>query len=163
MAPQSALLFIVGYGHAMVNLTDAGGEPMKSAGWHLRQELIGETDVFAIFPHGPVITNMGRVDGRLALGLFETAFAEMGNKPMAFPLDHGPFGEQLFDADPERLTTDPFSKGYQAFLYLGPLDDEVFSPLIPEFYTDEFVKELDRRTRMMDGKGLIEVRHAGSA
>jgi hypothetical protein len=88
--------------------------------------------------------------------LFETAFAEMGNKPMAFPLDRGPFGQQPFDADPERLTTDPYSKGYQAFLYLGPLEDEVFSPLIPGFYTDEFVRELDRRCRMMDGRGLEE-------
>ena len=68
----------------------------------------------------------------------------------------GPFGEQLLDADPERLTTDPYRKGYHAFLYLGHLEDEVFSPLIPGFYTDEFVQELDRRFRIMEGKGLIE-------
>ena len=95
---------------------------------------------------------MGQVSGRLALGLFDTAFAAMGNKPLAFPLDHGPFGNQLFDADPERLTTDPYSKGYQAYLYLGPLEDELFSPLIPGFYTDEFVQELDRRARTDGGQ-----------
>ena len=127
---------------------------MKSAGWHLREKL-GEAEVFAVFPHGPVMTNNGQVSGRIALGLFETAFAALGNKPMAFPLDRGPFGEQIFDADPERLTADPYGKGYQAYLYLGTLEDEVFSPLIPGFYTDEFVQELDRRARL-DGKGLLE-------
>jgi hypothetical protein len=147
-------LLIVGYAHAMLNLTQAGGEPMKSAGWHLREKL-GEADVYAVFPHGPVMTNVGQVSGRIALGLFETAFAALGNKPMAFPLDRGPFGEQVFDADPERMTSDPYRKGYQAYLYLGSLEDEVFSPLIPGFYTDEFVRELDRRARL-DGRGLVE-------
>ena len=128
---------------------------MRSAGLHLCQRL-GDDEVFAVFPHGPRTTNEGEVSGRLALGLFETAFAALGNRPMAFPLDHGPFGEQPFDADPDRLTTDPYSRGYQAYLYLGPLEDEVFSPLIPGFYTDEFVRELDRRVRLMGGKGLVE-------
>lgn len=152
--PRHAL-FIVGYMHAMVNLTYPGGEPMKSAGWHLSQQL-GETNVFAVFPHSPVIANMGGVNGRISLGLFETAFAALTNRPMAFPLDHGPFGEQIFDASIDDLTTDPFRNGYQAYLYLGPLEDEVFSPLIPGFYTDEFVQELDRRHRLMFGKGLVE-------
>jgi hypothetical protein len=151
---KRSVLFIVGYGHAMVNLTKPGGEPMQSAGWHLREKL-GEPNVFAVFPHGPAITNNGRVSGRLGLGLFETAFAALGNKPMAFPLDHGPFGEQLFDADPERLTLDPYRRGYHAYLYLGPLENERFSPLIPGFYTDEFAKELDRRARLMDGRSLV--------
>ena len=148
-------LFIVGYGHAMRNLTSPDGAPMRSAGWHLR-EALGEAGVFAVFPHGPVLTNNGEVSGRLALGLFETAFAALGSKPVAFPLDRGPFGEQVFDADPQRLTGDPYSKGYQAYLYLGPLEDEIFSPLIPGFYSDEFVHELDRRARLMEGKGLVE-------
>ena len=146
--------FSSGYGHAMVNLTWPGGEPMKSAGWHLREKL-GPKNVFAMFPQSPVITNSGQVHGRIALGLFDTAFAALGNKPMAFPLDHGPFGQQLFDADPERLTNDPFSKGYQGYLYLGPVEDEILSPLIPGFYTDEFVREVDRRWRL-HGKGLVE-------
>jgi hypothetical protein len=42
--PRHAL-FIVGYLHAMVNLT-AGSEPFKSAGWRLRDTL-GQTNVFA--------------------------------------------------------------------------------------------------------------------
>jgi hypothetical protein len=148
-------LFIVGYMHAMVNLSRPGGDPMKSAGWHLREKL-GEAHVFAIFPHSPVMANTGGVNGRLALGLFETAFAALNNKPIAFPLDHGPFGEQVFDASLDELTSDSYRNGFQGYLYLGPLEDEVFSPLIPGFYTDEFVQELQRRSRVMFGKGVVE-------
>jgi hypothetical protein len=154
-ADKRHALFIVGYAHAMMNLTQPGGAPMKSAGWHLRERL-GEANVFAVFPHGPVITDRGQVSGRLALGLFDTAFAALGNKPMAFPLDRGPFGQMIFDADPDRLTSDPYGKGYHAYLYLGPVEGEILSPLIPGFYTDEFVRELDRRSRVMWGRGLVE-------
>jgi hypothetical protein len=148
-------LFIVGYEHAWVNLT-AGGVPMKSAGWRLREKL-GDTNVFAVFPHSPVIANMGgNQPSRIALGLFETAFSALANRPMSFPLDHGPFGEQVFDASTDILTADPFRNGYQAYLYLGPFDDESFSPLIPGFVTDDFARELDRRYRLMNGKSLVE-------
>jgi hypothetical protein len=75
---------------------------------------------------------------------------------MAFPLDRGPFGEQIFDASLDVPTTDSFSKGYQAYLYLGPLENEVFSPLIPGFFSDDFVQEAERRCRIMSGKGLVE-------
>lgn len=148
-------LFIVGYMHAMVNFTSAGGEAVKSAGWHLR-EMMGESNVFAVFPHSPVMSNMGDVKGRIGLGLFESAFAALTNRPMAFPLDHGPFGGEIFDASLDFQTADPFRNGYHAYLYLGPLEDESFSPLIPGFYTDDFVQELDRRQRIMNGKGLVE-------
>jgi len=144
-------LFIVGYMHAMVNLFRPDGEPMKSAGWHLRAKL-GAESVFAVFPHTVVMSNDGEVNGRIALGLFETAFATLNNKPVAFPLDHGPFGEQVFDASLDDLTSDSYRNGFHAYLYLGPVEDEVFSPLIHGFYTDEFVKELERRSRVMLGR-----------
>lgn len=152
--PRHAL-FIVGYLHAPAALTVAGGEAFKSAGWHLREKL-GDSSVFTFFPHSPVISNSGELRGRIALGLFEAAFAALGNKPMAFPLDRGPFGEQVFDASPDLPTADPFRQGYDAYLYLGPLEEESFSPLIPGFYTDEFAAELDRRSRLTFGKGLVD-------
>jgi hypothetical protein len=151
-------LFIVGFMHALKNLSHAGGEPIKSAGWHLR-EAFGDTNVFAVFPHCPVMANMGGVRGRLALGLFETAFATMTNRPMAFPLGHGPFGQLPFDASLDLITTNSYSAGFDAYLYLGPLEDEIFSPLIPGFYTDEFVQELDRRHRIENGSGLVDAYH----
>lgn len=150
--PRHAL-FIVGYMHAMKNLRHPGGEPRASAGWHLCQAF-GGTNLFAVFPHSPVMANRGGVDGRLALGLFETAFAALTNRPIAFPLGHGPFGELLFDASLDFPTMDSYRAGYDAFLYLGPLEDEIVSPLIPGFYTDDFAREVDRRCRLMNGRGL---------
>lgn len=149
-------LFIVGWMHTLKNMTYPGGKPIRAAGWHLQQKL-GASNVFAVFPHCPVMSNRGEVKGRLALGLFETAFAALTNRPIAFPLDHGPFGEQLFDASLDFVTTDPFRAGFDAYLYLGPLENEIMSPLIPGFYTDEYAKEMDRRFRLMNGRGLAEI------
>jgi hypothetical protein len=147
--------FIVGCGHTMLNFKYFEGSPVTSAGWYLRNDL-GPDKVYAIFQHGCVMTNWGRVDGRLCLGLFESAFARLGNKPMAFTLEDGPFGVQSFDACPDRPVNSTYRDGYNAYLYLGPLETEIFSPLIAGFYSDQFVKELDRRYRVMYGKSLVE-------
>ncbi|MBI5386404.1 MAG: hypothetical protein HZA90_17170 [Verrucomicrobia bacterium] len=161
-ADRRHALFIVGYGHAMVNLALANGQPVKSAGWFLCEKL-GETNVFSVFPHSPVSADLGGVtSGRIALGLFETVFAALTNRPMAFPLDHGPFGEQVFDPSLDKRTTDSFRSGYHAYLYLGRLEDEVFSPPIPGFYTDAYAKEVDRRNRLMFGKGVVDAYALGA-
>lgn len=148
--------FIVGVGHAMLGLTrPAAGGAGESAGSRL-QYALGTGQVYAIFPHQAVGTNAGEVYGRLQRGLFESAFAELQNKPVAFPLHVGPFGEQPFDGLPDHGLSGTYRDGYSAYLYLGPLEDEIFSPLIPGFYTDEFVQEIGRRTRIMDGKAWSE-------
>jgi hypothetical protein len=154
--PRHAL-FIVGYMHAMEHPAFGdSAEPLKPAGWRLSEKL-ARTNVFAVFPHSPVVADQGGVNGRIALGLFESAFAALTNRPMAFPLDHGPFGEQVFDAGMDEPTTEPFRHFFQAYLYLGPVEDETLSPLIPGFYTDEFVRKLDERFRLWQGKGLREI------
>ena len=149
-------LFIVGWMHVLKNLTYPSGDPIESAGRHL-QAALGATNVLAVFPHCPVMANRGGVKGRLALGLFESAFAALTNRPTVFPLDRGPFGELPFDASMDFVTSDPYRAGFDAFLYLGPLEDEIMSPLVPGFYTDEYAQEVDRRLRLMGGKGLSKV------
>jgi hypothetical protein len=102
---------------------------------------------------------MGGVKGYICGGLFDSAFEALERRSVAFPLTSGPFGEQPFDAFSDRPALGSYRDGYSAYLYLGPLGDEVFSPLIDGFYTDEFVKELDRRYQLMFGKGLVEGCH----
>ena len=150
--PRHAL-FIVGWMHATKNLTLPGGDPRDSAGRRL-QSALGESNVLAVFPHCPVMSNRGGVNGRLALGLFDSAFAALTNRPLAFPLDRGPFGELQFDASMDFVTGDPYRAAFDAFLYLGPLEDEIMSPLVPGFYTEAYAREVDRRCRLMSGKGL---------
>lgn len=150
-------LFLVGVGHTALNfnLSFLGDYPLETAGWHLQQKL-GSENVYAIMQHRCVMTNMGRVDGRLCLGLFDSAFAKLDNKPMAFTLETGPFGEQMYDGQPDTPVWSRFKDGFNAYLFLGELETELFSSLIDGFYTDEFVIELERRFRIMNGKGWAE-------
>ena len=147
-------LFIVGVGHTGKDLRFFEGTPLRMAGWHLR-EAMGK-QVYAIFQHCCIMSNMGDVKGRLCEGLFESAFAALDNKPMAFPLNTGPFGKQPYDRAPEEPVAGTYRDGFDAYLYLGPIEYELFSPLIAGFYTDEFVKEIDRRHQLLHGKGLVE-------
>lgn len=48
-----------------------------------------------------------------------------------------------------------FRDGYDAYLYLITLEDEILSPLIEGFYSDEFMPEIDRRWRLMSGGPLF--------
>ncbi len=150
-------LFIVGMLHALLDVTDYGGSPVVTAGSRLREKL-GTNAVFAIHQHRPVrFSGSDRLE-RPALGLFDSAFVALGTRPIAFPLDHGPFGQVLLDhfLDTYVSTTSRYRDAFSAYLYLGPLENEVFSPMIPGFYTDEFVRELDRRHRALFNRGLVK-------
>jgi len=149
-------LFIVGYGHVEILRLAGADSPRPNSGWYLRQGLGAQ--MYSIVQHSPIIANMGKVFGRTCLGLFDDAFAANGNEPVAFSLADSPFGQQRFDIDGDRheASMSLFAEAFDGYVYLGPLEDETFSPLIPGFYTDEFVKELDHRYRLMSGRGLVE-------
>jgi hypothetical protein len=145
--------FIVGMGHAMEEFHLSEGTP-KPVGWYLKQELGDQ--LFTVFQHAPVMTNHGETSGRLALGLIDSAFAQLDDKPIAFTLGEGPFGKLPFDGMPDADVYGTFDNGYDAYLYLIRLEDEILSPLIEGFYCDEFMPEIDRRCRLMnDGKPLF--------
>jgi hypothetical protein len=145
--------FIVGMGHAMENLHIDEQTPSPSAGCHLRKALGDQ--LYTVFQHAPVMTNQGETSGRLALGLIDTAFARLDGRPIAFPLTEGPFGKLPFDGMPDAYVYGTFADGYDAYLYLVPLEKEVFSPLIEGFYTPDFMPEVDRRYQLMTGHSLF--------
>jgi hypothetical protein len=151
-------LFIVGVMHARLGWSHYNGHSWVTSGSRLRTKL-GPQAVYAIHQHRPVRFSYSERTQRPALGLFDTAFAALDCRPIAFPLTHGPFGQLPLDdfQDGWPETTDSYRDAFSAYLYLGPLENETFSPLIPGFYTDEFVRELDRRSRLLKGgKGLVE-------
>ncbi|MFB0552911.1 MAG: hypothetical protein ACETWQ_06295 [Phycisphaerae bacterium] len=146
--------FIVGMRHAMEELHISERTQKPSAGWHLKQ-ILGD-QLFTIFQHAPVMTNKGVTSGRLALGLIDSAFAKLDDRPIAFTLEQGPFGKLPFDGMPDADVYGTFDDGYDAYLYLIRLEDEILSPLIEGFYSDQFMPEIDRRYRLMnDGKSLF--------
>jgi len=146
--------FIVGMMHAMEELYINEKTQRPSAGWHLKQ-VLGD-QLFTVFQHAPVMTNKGVTSGRLALGLIDTAFAKLDDKPIAFTLEGGPFGKLPFDGMPDADVYGTFNDGYDAYLYLIRLEDEILSPLIEGFYCEKFMPEIDRRYRLMNnGKPLF--------
>lgn len=152
---QRHAFFIVGMGHAMAGLYYSDqATPCESSGWHLKQALGDQ--LFTVFQHVPVMTNKGRVSGRLTLGLIDTAFVRLDDHPVAFTLRSGPFGRLAFDGMPDKNAYGDLRDGYDAYLYLVPLESEIFSPLIEGFYSEEFTSEIDRRHRLMRGKPLHE-------
>jgi hypothetical protein len=146
-------LFIVGLLHALLDVNSYTDSPVVTAGSRLREKL-GRDAVFAIHQHRPVRLSGSERLERPALGLFDSAFAALDCRPVAFPLDHGPFGQALLDEflDTWLGTTNRYGDAFSAYLYLGPLETEKFSPLIPGFYTDDYVRELDQRHRARSGK-----------
>lgn len=146
--------FIVGMGHAMKEFCYVDRKtPCESAGWYLKQAL--DDQLFTVFQHAPVKTNEGSVRGRLALGLIDNVFAQSNDRPVAFTLKKGPFGKLPFDGMPDKDIYGSFRDGYDAYLYLIPLEDETLSPLIDGFYSDDFMPEIDRRYRLMFGESLF--------
>jgi hypothetical protein len=146
--------FIVGMQHAMEGLCVGDRTtPRPSAGWYLKQALGDQ--LFTVFQHTPIVTDHGETSGRLALGLIDSAFAALQDRPVAFGLREGPFGRLPFDGMPDAKVYGSFRDGYDAYLYLIPLEEERFSPLIEGFYSKEFVREVDRRSRLRTGTPLF--------
>jgi hypothetical protein len=165
--PRGAL-FVVGYAHAARALRFSADQlsVIDTAASQLAESLGDQ--LYTILQHGPVIDNLGGTYGRAARGLFDSAFAAYtpgGSQPIAFPLADSPFGAQPFDVEAElaRVTTGRYQDAFDAYLYLGPLEDEIFSPLIQDFYTDDFVNELDRRSRLSSGRALAADLHLPAA
>lgn len=146
-------LFIAGHMHVAEDLKLLPNEtPLKTAGWRLARELGDKC--YAFIQHGPQMSNMGHVSGRRARGLFDSAFKEIGYRSVAFALKQTPFGGEPFDASTDINSIGAYQDAADGYIFLERLEDEWFSPLIDGFYTDEFVRELDRRHRVLNNAGL---------
>jgi hypothetical protein len=130
-------LFIVGTGHVC--------EASKSAGSILSKKLPQAT--YAIFQHSPRVDNIMPIDERLRYGIFDYAFYKFGDKPTAFEIKSSPFGKEPFDG----LYYDgngTYQDNYDGYLFLGSLDNEPNGEILFDLYSDNFIKELDRRFQM---------------
>ncbi|MDR0681526.1 MAG: hypothetical protein LBG15_06740 [Dysgonamonadaceae bacterium] len=151
-------LFIVGEGHASKSAAIATeGEAASrnpnaiykhSAAFQLT-ERFSRYDVFSIISHSPGVT------GLIRGGMFDYAFACIGNKPTAFHLQDSPFGKEVFDAFAGiayKLETGNFENNYDGYVFLCPLEKEEADYLLYELVTDDFVGELKRRTALLNAE-----------
>lgn len=152
-------VFLVGYLHlpAQLSLRLDPATKHQNAGTLLRHEL--KSQFFAAIQHGPVLANAGgAVYGRIRQGLFDEAFARHGSQPVAFLLPGSPFGKEPFDCSWDlRGYAGTYGGAFDAYVFLGPLDQERFAPQVPGFYTEAYAKEVDRRCQLRFGAGVKEV------
>ena len=140
-------LFIVGIGHANLNVQTAG---------FLVRQAYGSEAVYTIFTHTVRQTNWGELFGRLRHGIFDAAFREIGHRPVGFPLKNSPFGTEPYD---NLMIPGTYADSYDGYIYFGPLEDERWVDYPERFYDEEFLAELDRRTRLFQGASLLEMRN----
>lgn len=157
-------LFLVGCGHAyksrQAGFASAvqGETPAMTAGAQIT-EALGEDQVFTVFQHMMSGDNSGRNKSPIRGGIFDTAFALNGNRPIGFRLAGSPFGRQPFDGIHEikyKTDTGTYQDNYDGYLFLGPLDDEPRAEPLTEIFTDEFVAEMQRRAAVY---GYEDLRH----
>jgi hypothetical protein len=121
--------------------------PARTAGSQLAGRF-PSGEVFTIFPHSARMTNSGPGGGLLRGGVFDRAFAEMGDEPVGFPLAGSAFGAEPFDADLS-LMCDPrmgsFADNFDGYVFFGPLADEEGDDYLYEIIDEGLVAEIKRR------------------
>ena len=71
-----------------------------------------------------------------------------GNKPIAFILKDSPWGKEPFDGLFDvsyKCNIGSFADNYDGYIFLGQLDTELSYGELYELYSDDFVKEFNRR------------------
>jgi hypothetical protein len=130
-------LFIVGTGHVC--------KASNSAGSILNKKMPSAT--YSIFQHSPQVDNFVSIDKRLRHGIFDYAFYRAGDKPIAFEIKSSPFGKEPFDG----LYYDgigTYQDNYDGYIFFGSLDNEPNGEILLDLYSDNFIKELDRRYQL---------------
>ena len=116
---------------------------LKSAGAILSGKL-NKNETYSIFTHSPRMDNRIDIPERIRHGIFDYAFYEIGNKPMAFELIDSPFGKEPFDGFYNE-GINSFQDNYDGYVFLGPLDEEPEGEILFDLYSDKFITELNRR------------------
>jgi len=93
---------------------------------------------------------------RIDEGLWDKAFAQNGNKPVAVPLKNNEFGNHPYIGNhmADVLPGQTMYDAYDALIFLKPLEETKFSAHTKFYYTDEFKKELEHRIRVIQGHNL---------
>lgn len=162
-------LFIVGSGHAYKSaaLLKGGFQPVGLSAGYLLTKKFSNKSVFSTFLHYPLQDNRGYLYGKIRKGLFDYAFAQNDNTPVAFDLYNSPFGSELFDGQEiaYQNETGTFANNYDGYIFLQPLHKELTEKPLYELYTKKFMTEIKRRAHIAgedekyeyDGKKLKDI------
>ncbi len=93
---------------------------------------------------------------RMENGLWDKAFKEYGNVPVAIPLENNVFGKasyignHMLDVADNQTVYD----AYDGLIFLAPLEKLHFSAEVSFIYTNMFIQELKRRILLLEGDQL---------
>ncbi len=95
---------------------------------------------------------------RMDNGLWDQAFKENGNIPIAISLKNNAFGKCSYVGNHMLDVADNQSMydAYDGLIFLAPLEQLHFSAKFDFIYTDSFVKELKRRILLLQGNQLSD-------
>jgi hypothetical protein len=84
---------------------------------------------------------------RMEKGLWDSAFEEYGNKPVAFDLKDTPYGEAEYIGNHmlNVASDQTMYDAYDALIFLAPVNELRQTAMVDFIYTTEFKKELERR------------------
>lgn len=160
-------IFLTNTRHAYKDVRRADGTPFWNAGtffhrwhpgktWSLR---IHNAQLFieAELPAGEGVATtegLGRYRyrwGRMADGLWDAAFAALGDRPLAIPLAGNAFGRTPYAGNHMHQTApgQTMADAYDALIFLAPLDTYHQTALVGEIYTEEFRQEAARRFALL--------------
>lgn len=96
---------------------------------------------------------------RMANGVWDRAFAENGNVPVAISLEGNAFGRTPYVGNQmlEARKGQTMSDVHDALVFLAPLEELHFSAQVDWIYTDSFKKELKRRIVLLEGDHLPQM------
>lgn len=89
-------------------------------------------------------------------GLWDSAFAANGNKPVAISFEKTEFGKTTYIGN-HMLNVIPGTTmfdAYDALIFLAPINDLHFSAKLKYIFTKQFKPELERRLRLLKGDGF---------
>ncbi|MFC2096375.1 hypothetical protein ACFLQ3_01590 [Bacteroidota bacterium] len=93
---------------------------------------------------------------RMDNGLWDKAFKENGNGPIAISLENNAFGKTPYVGNLMLNSADnqTMYDAYDGLIFLGPLEEKHFSAKVDFIYTDSFIQELKRRIILLEGDQL---------
>lgn len=95
---------------------------------------------------------------RMEHGLWDKAFKENGNKPIAISMKDNVFGKSAYVGNHmlDVAENQTMYDAYDGLIFLAPLERLYFSAKVDFIYTEPFIQELKRRIRLLQGDELPE-------
>jgi len=153
-------LYIVGYMHSYRSEAFGIGSrnvPDKRNCISILSDRLTPNSIFSIIAPTLIVTNSGVVSGLTRKGIFDYAFAEEGNKPIAFDLKDSPFGKEPLDVIDNRydIKIGTYADCFDGYIFLQPLKDEESRYWLPELMTKDFFEEIKRRAAIVGTERYI--------